>query len=153
MTSAALTALTEAIQQGSYSEGWKHECTNHPYRLIGTSGFEIVADGNGDFEARVCFGCTNKRSVVCMDIPIETIDTGYEGQSVEDGYVRLQSFRHPTWSWAWGGITVLLDDTKLFDTQCAEEDEENEECECIPLTEEPKVDTISSQRPLEAWLA
>lgn len=144
MTSKALDVLTLAIEDGDYSEGWMIETTNHPYRLEGTEGFTVIADGKGDFEAEVFFGHTPKWTVLLMSVPIERIDRGYEDQAVRDGYVTLVSFRHPTWTWAWGGISVLLDDANG-----PEEDEDECEEGCCALPE-PKVPD-KAQSDLSRW--
>lgn len=138
MTVEALEALEKAMVSGDFSEGWKHECTNHPMALEGTSGFTLVADPEKkDFVAGFYFGHTRKGSVLTMDVAIEKIDKGYEEQSLKgaDPYVRLVSFKVPTWTWTWGGISVLVGDANDCETDPVEEEEEEIEddvCECIP---------------------
>jgi len=113
MTMTALENLRKALADGDFSEGWRHECTNHPMVLEGTTGFEIKACPEyKDFIASLYLGSTRKGAVMKMDVAIERIDTGYEEQNLTDAdpHVRLVSFRVPTWSWAWGGISVLVGD-------------------------------------------
>lgn len=148
MTFKALEALERAMTSGDFSEGWEHECTNHPMALEGTEGFTLVADPESkDFVAKLYFGHTRKGNVLTMDVAIEKIDKGYEEQSLRgiDPYVRLVSFKVPTWTWAWGGISVLVGDANTCGTEPVEDDEDEiEECECIPEKR-----TVS----LERWFA
>jgi len=136
MTMTALENLRKALADGDFSEGWRHECTNHPMVLEGTEGFTLVADPEKkDFVARIYFGHTRKGNILTMDVAIEKIDKGYEEQSRRgiDPYVRLVSYRVPTWSWAWGGISVLVGDAKARETEPQEEEEiEEEDCGCAP---------------------
>jgi len=136
MTVKALEALEKALTSGDFSEGWRHECTNHPKVLEGTTGFEVKACPKyKDFVASLYLGSTSKGAVLTIDVAIEKVDTGYEGQMLkDDAHVRLVSYRVPTWSWAWGGISVLVGDAKARETEPLDEEEEfeEEECECIP---------------------